>query len=449
MANMLHSFPRDVSGAQDPSRDVSWMHRTFGSVLIGCYLGFIIYGLNIHQAIRYFKTFPKDHYYLKLLVASVLLWETCHAAFAMYTWLVHRVCQSFRAQQPPKLPLLGRQLLQSVSPEGWLLILSVFAVRPSLDMFGSNRLRLYHLFNSVGGRSKILVVLAVVFIFAELGDHTHVLSGHRFIKQTFQAYADVTWITSIAYGMAAVLDALLTAVLIYALRRCRTGMQRYTMAGLCTIPPSHWETLPYRTDSLLDVLILYSISTGEGFSFCKVGRDTNRAPASHHRAAHLAQESVSRSKTLIQPSDFVWFALNIVATKGESSCSCPASPILSSPILMYGILACSVSRIPLCSVRHDVLCALSLVEPRLIASSVISLNTRQVLAEQGNGAAAVYGGATVSSNFMSPTRSTLRLSRWTVLGVLSLFIPLQRSQGSPHCLFLAPAAFTSKRSHWK
>ncbi|KAJ2988319.1 hypothetical protein NUW54_g9151 [Trametes sanguinea] len=409
---MLHSFPRDVSGDQDPSRDVSWMHRTFGSVLIGCYLGFIIYGLNIHQAVRYFKTFPKDHYYLKLLVASVLLWETCHTAFAMYTWLVHR-------------------LLQSVSPEGWLLvsgrphqagiqsldtgnvILSVFAVWPQ-------RLALNRQSSLNPSDSRPFFNIFSSLLPPPLC---------RFIKQTFQAYADVTWITSIAYGMAAVLDALLTAVLIYALRRCRTGMQR--------------------TDSLLDVLILYSISTGEGFSFCKVGRDTNRAPASHHRAAHLAQESVSRSKTLIQPSDFVWFALNIVATKGESSCSCPASPILSSPILMYGILACSVSRIPLCSVRHDVLCALSLVEPRLIASSVISLNTRQVLAEQGNGAAAVYGGATVSSNFMSPTRSTLRLSRWTVLGVLSLFIPLQRSQGSPHCLFLAPAAFTSKRSHWK
>ncbi|KAI9068728.1 hypothetical protein FKP32DRAFT_1600346 [Trametes sanguinea] len=376
----LHSFPRHVSVDQDRSGEVSWMHRTFGSVLIGCYLGFIIYGLNIHQAVRYFKTFPKDHYYLKLLVASVLLWETCHTAFAMYTCR-----QSYHY-------LVASYFNSSALRHGYY-PLNVRALRfTNVYINGSLAFHTAPLgfcnFSCVECISWLETPYSVERSRRPVEDprRTRCLaaasSAECFIKPTFQAFADVTWIVSIAYGMAAVLDAILTTVLIYALRRCRTGMQR--------------------TDSLLDVLILYAISTGEVIMSARMIAILTELRLYTHRPAHLLSsigrgtthhatcsvfdlstfllESVSRSKTLIQPSDFVWFALNIVATK---------------------------------------------VYP---ASLLAALNTRQVLTEQGNGTAAVYGGPNVSSNFMSPTRSTLRLSRWTVLGV-SLFIPLQRSSG--------------------
>ncbi|KAI9068724.1 hypothetical protein FKP32DRAFT_1671966 [Trametes sanguinea] len=288
----MYTLPRDDSGELDSAREAAWMNRTFGSVLVGCYLGFIIYGLNLHQAARYYKTFPKDHIYLKLLVASVLFWETWHTAFAMYTCYHYLVANYFNSSA--------------------LLVGYLFFMR-----------RVYLL---VGRRSKILIAFVVLFLLAELGLAT-ASSAETFIKTTFKEYAHVTWIISVAYGMAAVADAILTTILICALRRCRTGMQR--------------------TDSLLDVLILYAISTG--LLTC---------------VFDLATFLV----TLIQPSDFVWFAVNIVATK---------------------------------------------VYP---ASLLAALNTRQILAEQSNGAAAIYGGTEVSPTFVSPTRSAFRLSSWAGSG---------------------------------
>ncbi|KAJ3012283.1 hypothetical protein NUW54_g1919 [Trametes sanguinea] len=318
-ANM-YALPRDDSGELDSAREAAWMNRTFGSVLVGCYLGFIIYGLNLHQAARYYKTFPKDHIYLKLLVSTisphyiVRTNETRPPSPGCVRIVLGDMAHSVRDVY--LLPLLGRQLLQFVGPPCWLFTQDSItsrtaspAVRGTIDYKLSNvrrssssththsdtmnRFFMRRVYLLVGRRSKILVAVVVLFLVAELGLATassaetsdfsrsctsslllNLPSTDRFIKTTFKAYANVTWIISVAFGMAAVADAILTTILICALRRCRTGMQR--------------------TDSLLDVLILYAISTG--LLTC---------------VFDLATFLV----TLIQPSDFVWFAVNIVATK--------------------------------------------------------------------------------------------------------------------------------------
>ncbi|KAI0788188.1 hypothetical protein C8Q74DRAFT_663961 [Fomes fomentarius] len=64
----------------------------------------------------------------------------------------------------------------------------------------------------------------------------------RFIIPTFAGFKHVTWLVSTGSTMAVSADLLLTVTLIHLLRRSRTGMKS--------------------TDSMLEVMILYSINTG-------------------------------------------------------------------------------------------------------------------------------------------------------------------------------------------
>ncbi|CDO75136.1 hypothetical protein BN946_scf184772.g3 [Trametes cinnabarina] len=284
-----------------------------------------------------------------ILVSSVLVWETFHTAFGMYTsyhYLVTNYLNPFA--------LLGGYYITMNSPFNLMIICAGLSITSCQTFFMR---RVYLL---VGGRSKILVASVVVFLIAELGlasaGTAEAKTSNRFIQPTFATFKHFTWIISVAFGMCAVADSILTAFLIYALRRARNGIKR--------------------TDNLLDVLVLYAISTGlltgvfDILSFLFVSRPSYsiiwRAALTH---------VVYRAKALIQPSNFVWFAINTVATK------------------MYTT--------SLLAANHD--------------DTLISLNARQMLARQSSGGAAIYGETGPSNLHTLPTRSTFTLGdRWVL-----------------------------------
>ncbi|OSD00967.1 hypothetical protein PYCCODRAFT_1436748 [Trametes coccinea BRFM310] len=253
------------------------LNETFGATLIGSYIGFIIYGLNLYQMFHYFKAFRNDHLYLKILVVL----ETWHTALCMHTCYHYLVTNYFN-------PL-------ALSEGCGLTIITcqTFFVR-----------RVYLL---VGWRWRILA--AVVPTFAQ-----------------FEPY---TWIISMAFGFSAIADIILTTVLICALRKCRTGMKS--------------------TDSMLDALILYAISTG----ICEI--------------THQKMDSVFDLLTfvfaLIRPSKLIYFGIDIVATK------------------LY------------------------------TTSLLTALNARRMLAKQSSGAAAIYGESGLTSGSTERKRSAFAVNR--------------------------------------
>ncbi|KAI0750015.1 hypothetical protein C8Q80DRAFT_1101397 [Daedaleopsis nitida] len=44
------------------------LDQTFGAVLLGSFIGLMLYGLTIHQSFRYFRLYPTDAPYLKATV---------------------------------------------------------------------------------------------------------------------------------------------------------------------------------------------------------------------------------------------------------------------------------------------------------------------------------------------------------------------------------------------
>ncbi|KAI9067890.1 hypothetical protein FKP32DRAFT_1672613 [Trametes sanguinea] len=199
--------------------------NTFGAILIGSYIGFIIYGLTLYQTFYYYKAFPNDRLYLKLLVGVVLTMETWHTVLCMHTCYHYLVTNFFN---PPAL-LDGCVPINLVCISAGLSIIScqTFFVR-----------RVYLL---VGWRWRLLIAVVIIFLLAELG-LAIAATIETFLKPTFAQFEHVTWIISVAFGFSAVADIILTTVLICALRKCRSGIKS--------------------TDSLLDTLIIYAISTG-------------------------------------------------------------------------------------------------------------------------------------------------------------------------------------------
>ncbi|KAI0712586.1 hypothetical protein C8Q76DRAFT_797422 [Earliella scabrosa] len=234
---MVASSP-DFFPGDTPSLD-----NTYGAILLGSNFGLILYGFNLHQAIRYFRQFPNDSRFVKGLVCLVLILETVNMAFAMHISYAHLVTNYFN---PIELTYAS-----------WAL--DVMPLAAGLSMMTTQCFFIRRVF-LLGGSRRIVAYIAMALVVVEfaftMGAY-YVTEGdiaktdmdireagtiEAFIQPSFEAYASVTWLVSVALGVIILTDALLTISLIIALRTSRTGFKR--------------------TDSLIDVLVLYAITTG-------------------------------------------------------------------------------------------------------------------------------------------------------------------------------------------
>ncbi|KAM5532687.1 hypothetical protein V8D89_013656 [Ganoderma adspersum] len=204
------------------------MDKLFGSVLIGTFLGLVLYGITLHQFYRYVRMYPSDITILKVAVFLTVMLETVHVALSCHTCYYFLVSSFF---QPAKLGV-------ATHPMEWLPVTSGVIISTSQAFFA----RRAYIFAK--GWYRILVLLAVVCLLGELGFS---------IATTVVEYIDTdsgfsgqfvanTWLIACASGLAVCADTTITTVLIIALRRNRSGIKS--------------------TDSLMDVLVLYTITTG-------------------------------------------------------------------------------------------------------------------------------------------------------------------------------------------
>ncbi|KAL1939524.1 hypothetical protein VTO73DRAFT_9835 [Trametes versicolor] len=190
---------------QIPSLD-----NTFGAIVIGTYVGLILYGVTIHQAYRYSRLYPNDSWWLKGLVIVVLVLESLTSVLGMHGCYYHLVTNYF---QPEKLghPVWSINLSPTISGLSVITAQSFFIRRVWV----------------IGARFRPVVIV----------------SESRQLRQP----KDSLQTESRAYllyrsALALVSDLLLASVLIHVLHRNRTGFKR--------------------TDSMIDLMIMYSVSTG-------------------------------------------------------------------------------------------------------------------------------------------------------------------------------------------
>ncbi|KAI0709741.1 hypothetical protein C8Q76DRAFT_798538 [Earliella scabrosa] len=206
------------------SSGVPSLDNSFGAVLLGTYFGIMLYGLTLHQVYRYTRLFPRDNWFIKGVVYSVLAFETWHTVLCMHIGYWYLATNYFAPDA------LGKGVW-SID----LIPISASFVIMSSQLFFVRRVYMF------GPKFKWVVFIAGFLFIVEFA-FLAAASVEAFIQGTFVKYAHVTWLISVGFGTASVADIVLTTALIITLRASRTGFRR--------------------SDGVIEILILYAVTTG-------------------------------------------------------------------------------------------------------------------------------------------------------------------------------------------
>ncbi|KAI9058005.1 hypothetical protein FKP32DRAFT_1762002 [Trametes sanguinea] len=238
-------------------QEVPSLNNTFGAFLLGTFIGLMLYGLTLHQTYRYYRLFPGDLKIIQAFVIAALILETIHTVLCMH------ICYYYLVLNYAKpLALLDGVWSIRILPVPTALVILVS------ECFFTRRVYL------IGSKyTKAIVAITPVLMVVFMG-FAAAACAEAFIRPTFAGFDGVAWMTSAGFGAAVAIDALLAATLVITLHKSRTGFKR--------------------TDSLIDLLIIYTINTGLVTGVFGV---------------------LSFIFALIWPNSLIWSACNLVATK--------------------------------------------------------------------------------------------------------------------------------------
>ncbi|KAL1937411.1 hypothetical protein VTO73DRAFT_13747 [Trametes versicolor] len=227
MSTLLPDIPSPSSS--DPSTPYIWhgaLDSSLGAWLLGTYCGLLLYGLLVYQIYRYISIYPNDPAVLKIWVSAILLVETLNTVFTVHSSYYYLVTWGGRSIIFNKPPIWTMNSIAITGPLAITISQGFFARRVYI-MAPRFRMVVY-----------VVTVLLLGFCGCFLALAVEAFKAKNFFAQSlpFSGY--------VAAGVVCIMaaDIQLTAVLIHVLRRSRTGLRR--------------------TDSLIDLLVLYAVSTG-------------------------------------------------------------------------------------------------------------------------------------------------------------------------------------------
>ncbi|EIW57869.1 uncharacterized protein TRAVEDRAFT_48895 [Trametes versicolor FP-101664 SS1] len=200
------------------------METTFGAYLVCTCLGCIMFGLTTHQTYRYFRLYPTDMTALKVLVLTVLVLDITHTITSIHVCYFYLVTNYFH----PERLLDGVWSIRLIILEMGVLILVC-------HLFFARRLFL------LGNRNLIPVVIIGLLLLLEMGFCMAAVI-ESFLKVSFANFEKYPWLIWTILALAVAVDVVATSTLTYYLRQSRTGFKR--------------------TDSMVDILMVYGINTG-------------------------------------------------------------------------------------------------------------------------------------------------------------------------------------------
>ncbi|KAM5544678.1 hypothetical protein V8D89_001576 [Ganoderma adspersum] len=193
------------------------LDNTYGAIMLGTFGGLILYGLTIHQCYRYMRLphYKTDATYIKVMVALVLSIETIHSALSMHACYYYFSTNYFHPE------VLFRNGSWSINLLPMLTGLVITISQSEFELFTHRW---------------------IILLIGEMALST-ALSVEAFVQPDlvhFQKFN--SWMASAAMGMVIAADGTLTVLLTVVLHRSRTGLKS--------------------TDSMLNILIMYTINTG-------------------------------------------------------------------------------------------------------------------------------------------------------------------------------------------
>ncbi|KAI0763282.1 hypothetical protein BD413DRAFT_210368 [Trametes elegans] len=206
--------------------------NTFGAYLMCTCLGSIMLGVTIHQTYRYFRFYPNDILALKLLVLLVLGLDILHSISSMHICYFYLVTHFF---DPARLSYGVWSIRLIVLEMGLLIVVAhCFYAR-----------RLYLLAN----HNVIPAITIGVLLAAELA-LCIIATVDSYTSVTFYRFEHYSWVMWSILSVAVAADVVATTALTYYLRQSRTGFTR--------------------TDSIVDILMVYTVNTGLSTSIATI-----------------------------------------------------------------------------------------------------------------------------------------------------------------------------------
>ncbi|KAI0631854.1 hypothetical protein C8Q77DRAFT_1159588 [Trametes polyzona] len=257
--------------------EVPALDDTLGVFLIGTFLSLILYGINVHQAYRYFRLYPEDRTALRLFVACIIVAETLFTTSCMHTCYFYLIKKYF-----DPLGLLHGVWSLQVLPAltGFVIFLT--------QCFFARRVYLLR------PQYRPLVAIAVFFSLVTLAE-----TVKTYQVVAFEKFEHYTWIDCAGLAGAVVSDGLTTSMLLIILRQSRTGFKQ--------------------TDHILDRLILYTVNTGLLTTFFNILAVVLVRSTWSHAMRLLDQPINVWVKALLFPGKLIYIAIVVVDTKVYSN----------------------------------------------------------------------------------------------------------------------------------
>ncbi|TFK87025.1 hypothetical protein K466DRAFT_599835 [Polyporus arcularius HHB13444] len=219
---LLNAFSCALEGAPP---ELPALDNTYGALFIGTAFGLIIYGVTVHQTYRYFRLYPpgRDQPVIFWMVIIIWILETFQTAVIIAACYWHLVTNFFN---PASLgdSYWATQLL--IPTSGVLVIVC--------ESFYARRVWY------IGQKSRYIVLLVGCIMLVLLG--FTIAATYESFRVPLHDFPPYDWLFAAMFGLAATSDAILTIALITILLRSRTGFKR--------------------TDSTVEVLVIYTINTG-------------------------------------------------------------------------------------------------------------------------------------------------------------------------------------------
>ncbi|PIL29262.1 hypothetical protein GSI_09312 [Ganoderma sinense ZZ0214-1] len=199
--------------------------QTLGADLLGTLFGLILYGLSVHQLYRYFRLFPSDPFFIRILVALVMTFETVHAILTMHFCYDFLVTNYFN----PKAFVNGVWSLDALP-------IVVSAIVLSSQLFFARRAYL------TGPRFRPFVIFALLLVVAEIGFSIEITI--KTFGQQLSNLGNEKWLISATLGMPLAADLVFSITLLTVLRVSRQCEKKKTC------------------ESKLDLFVIYVVNTG-------------------------------------------------------------------------------------------------------------------------------------------------------------------------------------------
>ncbi|KAF8872336.1 hypothetical protein CPB85DRAFT_1350236 [Mucidula mucida] len=234
----LHSLFSQVFAMMLPATlqspgEQSPLDNTMGVMLIGVIVSAVLYGVSIGQTLYYYTTYSKDAWYLKLLVATTVFFDTLHLIFITQTMYHYLILNYYK---PTALTHIVWSVVMEALPTG--------VTGALVQCFYTYRV--YHL----SKKSIVLTGVILLLVIGNAGCGTGWVILAMFEK-SYTGLLDINALTMTINALSVGADVLISLSLCIIFQTSKTGFRR--------------------SDSMLTKLTIFFMNTGLATSMCAIG----------------------------------------------------------------------------------------------------------------------------------------------------------------------------------